>query len=207
MRPGFIQIATLAALFAVHQAGAQSAPRPAWRLKVAPYGNSARYRVQEQLADVDLPSDAVGTTDRISGAITFDKSGRVLVSGSKLTVDVRSLKSDREARDSYVGRHILQTNRFPTVTLVPLSVKGPQFPLPSAGAQTLEIVANLTVNGVTRVTTWKGKASFEGNRISGTIATTFTFDDFNLKKPNVMMVLSAEDDITLEYDFTLLAGP
>jgi polyisoprenoid-binding protein YceI len=194
------------AVFWAGPAHAQSAAPAAFRLTVAPRGNHVRYRVQEQLADMELPSDAVGGTDRIAGAIVFDQAGRVLTNASKLTIDVRSLKSDRSARDTYVNAHILDTGRFPTVTLVPLSVKGPQFPLPSTGEQALEVLGNLTIDGVTRVTTWKGKANFDGKRIVGTVTTTFTFDEFNLKKPNVLMVLSADDDITLEYDFTLLAS-
>jgi hypothetical protein len=52
----------LSALIASSPASAQKAEGV--RLVIAPQGNEARYRVQEQLVGVDLPNDAVGKTSR-----------------------------------------------------------------------------------------------------------------------------------------------
>lgn len=178
----------------------------ALKLVVAPQGNEARYRVREQLLGLDFPNDAVGVTNGITGGIGFDDQGNVLPAESKIVVDVTKLSSDRERRDGYVQRRLLETELHPTVVLVPRAVKGVRLPLPKNGAVELELAGDLTVRGVTRPTTWRGEAQFNGNRITGRVATTFKFADFALEKPKVRSVLSVEDDINLEYDFALISN-
>jgi hypothetical protein len=56
---------------------------------------------------------------------------------------------------------------------------------------------------VTRPTTWNVTARFNGNQITGSATTAFTFADFELTQPRVPVLLSVADTIRLEYDFTL----
>src|SRR5277367_4547464 len=55
-------------------------------------GTTASYRVQEQLAGINFPNDAVGTTSSVTGTIFLSPSGVVDSSQSKLTIDLRTLK-------------------------------------------------------------------------------------------------------------------
>jgi polyisoprenoid-binding protein YceI len=176
------------------------------KLVPAPAGNEVRYRVREQLANVTLPSDAVGATNGITGAIAFDKEGRIQSAGSKFVIDIRTLKSDADMRDRYIQRRTLETETYPSVELVPTSVKGLPSTLPAAGEVAFELVADLTAHGVTRPTTWQVKAVFKDGGIAGTASTVIKFADFNITKPRVARVLSVEDDIRLEYDFHLVPG-
>jgi polyisoprenoid-binding protein YceI len=171
---------------------------------VAAEGNEARYRVREQLAGFDFPNDAVGKTSAVTGAIGFDAKGNVVPTESKIVVDVTKLTSDKERRDGYVQRRTLETETHPTVTLIPTKVTGISFPLPKSGKRAFEMVANLTVRGVTRPTTWKGEVNFVNGKITGTAATSFTFEEFSMTKPSVRSVLSVDDTIKLEYDFTFV---
>ncbi|HEY0305965.1 MAG TPA: YceI family protein [Longimicrobiales bacterium] len=173
------------------------------KLTVAPQGNEARYRIREQLLGVDFPNDAVGVTNNITGAIAFDAKGNVVPAESKIVVDVTGLKSDKDRRDGYVQRNTLQTTQYPTVVLVPTAVKGVKLPLPKNGTVNFELTGDLTVRGVTKPTTWRGQAKFENGKVTGNVATTFTFADFQMEKPKVRSVLSVEDEIKLEYDFTV----
>ena len=175
------------------------------KLTIAPQGNEARYRIREQLLGVDFPNDAVGATSNITGAIAFDAKGNVVPGESKIVVDVTGLKSDKDRRDGYVQRNTLKTEQFPTVVLVPTAVKGVKLPLPKNGTLNFELTGDLTVRGVTRPTTWRGLAKFENGKITGNVATTFTFADFQMEKPKVRSVLSVEDDIKLEYQYELTA--
>ena len=205
-----LAIAGLAAATAIAWAPVQTSktgPNTAIKLVVAPEGNTARYRVREQLVGVDLPNDAVGETNNVTGAIAFDAKGNLVVGESKIIVNVTDLKSDKARRDGYVKNRLLSTSEYPTVEFVPTQVRGVKFPLPKSGKQQIELTGNLTVRGVTRVTTWRGDISFDNGKVVGRIATTFTFDEFNMTKPKVPVVLSVEDSIKLEYDFTLLPAP
>ena len=174
------------------------------RLVLAPEGNAARYRVREQLAGVDFPNDAVGVTSAISGAVVIAEDGRVVPGSSRFVVDVTTLKSDKERRDGYIQRRTLETEQFPTVELVPKELRGLPTPLPTSGSMKFEMVGDLTVHGVTRLTTWRVSAVAEHGGFTGTATTSFRFDEFGLTKPRVAVVLSVADTIALEYDFHLI---
>jgi polyisoprenoid-binding protein YceI len=154
----------------------------------------------------DLPNDAVGETQKVSGAITVDSKGVLVASQSKFVVEVTSLKSDSDRRDGYTQRRLLETDKYPTVTLVPTALRG--LPATAASATTnspvtFEVVGDLTVRGVTRPTTWKVTAKQVEGRVTGSASTRFTFADFSIDPPRVPVVLSVADTIALEYDFTL----
>jgi polyisoprenoid-binding protein YceI len=178
------------------------------RLTVAPAGNTARYRVREQLLNRDLPNDAVGETGGVTGGIALDAQGRIIAAASRFTVDMASMKTDSDRRDNYVRRRVLETEANPTVTLVPTAVRGLPAPLPSLASVTtprsFQLVGDLTVRGVTRPTTWDVTAVYRDGRVTGTAKTAFTFAEFELTQPKVPVVLSVADTIRLEYDFTLV---
>ena len=174
------------------------------RYVVAPAGNEVRYRVREQLAGFDLPNDAVGKSNAVSGAIAFDANGRLLSAESRFVVDASTFVSDRDRRDNYVKSRLLQAEQFAQIALVPTELRGVTLPLGSAGSSNFEVLADLTVRGVTRPTVWRVSARLDEGRVSGTASTRFVFDDFQMEKPRVRSVITVADTIALEYDFSLV---
>jgi polyisoprenoid-binding protein YceI len=67
-----------------------------------------------------------------------------------------------------------------------------------------EIVGNLTVHGVTKPTTWLVTAVGKDGGFSGTALTRVTFEDFAMAQPRVPILLSIEDEITLEFQFSFV---
>lgn len=173
------------------------------RLVVAPTGNQVRYRIREHLVGMELPYDAVGTASDVTGAVELDADGNLVPAQSRVVVDVTALKSDKERRDGYVQRRLLETEKFPTVELAPTALRGLSGALPTTGTRTFELLGNLTVRGVTRPTVWRVNARFQGDRVTGTAVTRFTFADFELTQPRVPVILTLADTIALEYDFNL----
>ncbi|MBA2686228.1 MAG: YceI family protein [Gemmatimonadaceae bacterium] len=196
---------SLVALFATSALAISAAPK-AVRYAVARDGNEARYRVREQLMHHDLPNDAVGKTTAITGDISLTQAGAVDTAASKITIDVTSLKSDQERRDGYVQHRTLETDKYPTVSFVPVSKSGAMLPL-TAAAQTFEVQGMLTVHGVTKPTVWHVTAKSGGNDVTGSGWTQFTFTDVQLAQPRVPVLLSVADTIKLEYDFHLVRQP
>lgn len=174
------------------------------RLEVAPTGNEARYRVREQLVGLDLPNDAVGVTRAVSGQIVLGPDGTVDPAASLITVDLRPLKSDKDRRDGYVQRRLLETETYPELTLAITAIRGLPSPVPTSGTFPVTIEGDLTLKGVTRPTTWTAEVTATPTGFTGTSMTSFTFDDFGMNKPRVSIVLSVEDTIKLEYDFNLV---
>ena len=173
------------------------------RLVVAPEGNEARFRVREQLVGVDLPSDAVGTTASVSGAIVIQPDGQIIAGESSFVVDLTTLRTDSSRRDGYIQRNTLETATYPEAVFVPAAAAGLPSPLPTSGTIAFQLSGDLTVHGVTRPVTWEVKAQVEGQTLRGTATTNITFTDFGMTLPRVGPVLSVEDLIALELDFAL----
>ena len=164
----------------------------------------ARYRVNEQLAKLNLPQDAVGVTSAVTGMVTFDAEGKVIPEKSKITIDASTLKSDENRRDNRIRKDILQTNQFPTITFVIRKTPDLTWPLPGSGDELFELVGDLVIRDVTKEIAWDVSATFTPNRIQGLAETSFTFGDFELDKPSALFLLSVEDLIRLELDFVAI---
>lgn len=175
----------------------------ALRLVVAPEGNEARFRVREQLVGLNLPSDAVGTTASVSGAIAIQPDGRIIAGESRFVVDLTTLHTDSSRRDGYIQRNTLETGAYPEAVFVPASAAGLPSPLPTSGTVAFQLTGDLTVHGVTRPVTWEVTAEVEGQTLRGTATTSITFTDFGMTLPRVGPVLSVDDLIALELDFAL----
>lgn len=207
-RPGLVRLVPAAALLAATflapatDAAAQADGRI--RLAVAADGNEARYRVREQLASIDFPSDAVGKTAGVQGQLVLEADGRVVRDSSRFVIDLAGMATDSERRDNFVRRNTLETETHPTAVFVPTQIQGLAFPLPAMGDVAFRMVGELTIKGVTKPTTWDVTAHVMNGSVSGEAKTSFTFDDFQLTKPRVRSVLSVNDDIRLEYTFRLV---
>lgn len=165
-------------------------------------GTRARYRVTEQLAGISFPNDAVGTTEGVTGSIVLNPDGS-LGSTSRIVVDLKTLNSDQGMRDGYIQRNTLETEKFPTMVVVPKRAVGLPRPLPSGmGAQAgFQLVSDVTLHGVTKEVTWNVIATFAPDSVSGQATTAFDFPMFNLTKPSLARLMSVADQIRLEVEF------
>ena len=162
---------------------------------------TARYRVKEQLVGVDFLNDAVGSTTAVTGTIVVMPDGK-FGPQSKLVVDLKSLTSDQELRDGYIRTRVLDTEKFPTMEFVPTSGLTANVPSePTAKAIGYKMTGNMTLKGVTKPVTWIIAGTLRGAAVAGVATTQIKFSDFNLPKPAVPLLLSAEDTITLEVEF------
>ena len=163
--------------------------------------SEALYRINEQLANRNLPNDAVGTTGDIEGQIVFSADGTVDAERSKITVGVSSLRSDSDRRDRYIQRNSLESNRYPEVTLAVTELRGLSWPLPTSGDATFEMVGDLTIRDQTRSVTWETTATFTEGGVEGLAKTVVTFEQYEMTQPRVSIVLSVADEIRLEISF------
>lgn len=171
------------------------------RYALAATGNLARFIVREQLAGATLPNQAIGTTSAITGGIVLDSKGAVDTANSVITVDLRTLESDRDRRDNYIKRRTLVVDSFPNAVLKVRELKGLPVELPASGTVTFTVLGDFTVHGVTKPSVWEATATVANGALTGKATTRVKFGDFGMERPRVMIVLSVEDDIKLEYDF------
>ncbi len=170
---------------------------------LVPAQSEASYSVREQLARRDLPSDAVGKTSGISGQVVINPDGSIDTTNSKFIVDVSTLQTDESMRDNFVRRNVLDTAKFPNAVFVPKQVTGLPANLPQTGDVTFKVTGDLTIRDQTKPVTWDVTGSVNNGVASGKATTSFTFEDFNLKQPQVPVVLSLVDKITLNVTVAL----
>ena len=168
--------------------------------------SSVSYAVREQLARLNLPSDAIGTTNGISGQIVLNPDGSFDQANSKFTVDLSSLQTDSSMRDNYVAGNILQTGQYPQAVFVPTQATGLPGTIPQSGNVTFKLVGDLTIRNVTKSVTWDVSGTVNNGEATGTATTNFTFEYFNLHQPSVPVVLSVVDKITLTITLDLKPG-
>ena len=176
------------------------------RYSVAATGNEARFRVREQLVGVNLPNDAVGVTNKVTGSIVIGDNGQPIAAQSKIVVDATDLKTDQTMRDGYIRRNTLATEQYPAIEFVPTSFRGLTGPLPTSGSRTFQLVGNLKIKDQTRSIVWNVTAEFRPGRVTGSAATRFHFADFGMTPPKVGRVVAVSEAVGLEYDFNLVAG-
>jgi polyisoprenoid-binding protein YceI len=170
---------------------------------VVPESSEARYRVREQLAQRDLPNDAVGTTNNVAGSIVVDQTGAIAPEQSRIAVHAGSLESDSARRDNYVRQNTLETQEYPTAEFVVLEAPGLPNPLPTSGEAQFQVVGDLTIHGVTRPATWEATARFDEQGAMANATTRLTLTDFGMTPPRVGPVLSIEDEAQLELGLRL----
>jgi len=184
------------------QAQTQGLPRQTTPIQLdVTDGSSASYRVQEQLAGVNFLNDAVGTTQSVTGTLMLEPDGSVNNVKSKLTIDLRSLKSDQERRDGYIQKRTLETDKFPFAEFVPRRVQGLPSPFPTSGQAGFQLTGDMAIHGMTSEVTWTGVATFTSNQVVGRATTNFNFSTFGLMKPQLARVLSVDEKIQLEVVF------
>ena len=178
----------------------------ATRWTLDPAGSEARFKAREQLAGHDLPNDAIGKTKAIQGSMVIDKQGAISADQSKFEVDLNTLTSDQSRRDNFIKRSTLDTAQYPTAVFVPTGVTGLPASIPDSGNGTFQVTGNMTIHGVTKPVTWDVTAKKSGNQLTGTASTVIKLVDYGMTPPKVPVVLSIEDNITLEVDFTMAQG-
>ena len=179
----------------------QAPPKPFPLTLTLTDGTSASYRVREQLAGINFPSDAVGNSNAVTGVVVFNKDGSIDAAQSKLTFDLSTLKSDQSMRDGFIQRRTLETDKFPTVTFVPKKIDG--IPNPLNNQTGFQLSGDMTVHGTTSPVTWQGIATVDNNggMVAGRATTEFKFETFGLTPPSVARVMSVDDKIDLEVIF------
>jgi len=162
-------------------------------------GSKAVVRVTEQLADRKDITDAVLTSEKVSGEFTLLPDG-TFAPASKIVVDLSVLASDDRQRDQFIRQDTLQTRQFPEATLVLTKTEALALPLAASGDLSFKLVGQMTVHGVTKEVTFDVKAKRTGADLTATATVTpaLQFGTFGMQQPRVFTVLSIKDEIRLE---------
>jgi polyisoprenoid-binding protein YceI len=171
-------------------------------------GSKAIVRVTEQLADRQSLSDAVLTSDKVTGEFALQPDGTFAPS-SKITVDLNALASDNRQRDNFIKMDTLNVRQFPTAVFVPTKTEGLTVPLPASGDLSFKLTGQMTIHGVTKDVSFDVKAKRSGSDLTATATVTpaMQFGTFGMTQPRVFTVLSIKDEIRLEVQLVATQKP
>lgn len=161
-------------------------------------GSQAGYRVNEVLFGQN--TTAVGRTGRVTGDLEI--SGTRAARGA-VTVDLASVRSDSDQRDSQFRNRIMNTAQYPNA-IFELTRPADFRAVPQVGRQvTVTVTGDLTIHGQTRPVTFDLTAQRTAGalRVSGSIPITFA--DHGVEAPNFGGI-TVEDAGTIEFLLTLV---
>jgi len=165
-------------------------------------GSTARYIIREQLVRWVSEKDVSGETQLVEGRIIISSEGKLISKGSRFVVNVKSLKSDEPKRDNYIKNNALESNKFPEVIFEINMMEGLNGPLPTSGEINLKLIGNITIHGVTKEVAWTLLANIDNEEITGIAKTSIDFNTFDIKKPSLPFILTLDDTLRLELNFT-----
>jgi len=158
-------------------------------------GSFVGYRVREELASVGA-TEAVGRTPDVTGTLTV---AGTTITAAEFTADLTTLQSDEANRDRQLRRQGLETGTYPTATFTlaqPIELAS----APAEGA-TLEATAvgELTLHGTSKAVEIPVEARLENGVVTVVGSLPVLFSDYGMQKPQAMIVLSVEDNGTMEF--------
>jgi len=207
--PAGAMITVVAALAAgVALAAAPAASVGLERFAIVPEESQVSYHVGETFFNEDNRFNvAVGVTHGVQGEILVDRAHPRQSRVGTITVDISQFTSDSGRRDRAIRRRWLESARYPTATFTPTAIEG----LPDAiveGQQTpVRISGNLRVRDVTRPVMFSGPLKLQGATLTGTVRATIQMTDFGFDPPSILGFLKAENQATLDFQFTARRTP
>lgn len=165
--------------------------------------STASYTIKEKFANRELPNDAVGTTSAFHGELILNGG---VVKPSKITVDLRTLKSDSDRRDSRLRTSGLESDQYPFAELTISSMVGASA-IPADGREvTFRLMGNMKIHGTEKPLVFDTKATLQGDMLILTAVTKFTMAEFGIKAPNIANMLTVDENVKLDVKVTAKKG-
>jgi hypothetical protein len=160
-------------------------------------GSEITFTVGEKLSRLPLPSDAVVRTEALSGQLNLEDGP------SQVSVDLLTLSSDQDFRDSYIRTRMFPNSPVAVFTVGNLDDLPPEFY--SGETFTRQVSGSLNVNGGDFPLTFDLEIRNDGDMLNILARTVFTWDQLGIRVPNIRNIVSVEDEVSVR--LLLIAEP
>jgi polyisoprenoid-binding protein YceI len=160
----------------------------------------AGYRVRETFLQQNAETDAVGRTESVTGRLSVDgETGALRLVSTQLTVDMTTLRSDKDRRDGQLRGRGIQSDSFPTATfeLATPIVLPADF---GSADVAVTLPGKLTLHGVVKDVTIEAQARLESDGtvvVAGSVPILFA--DYGIEAPNVAGLIAVQDNGSMEF--------
>lgn len=172
------------------------------RFVIKPADSKVSYRVKETfLQKGNTLVEAVGVTQVITGEILFDSAQPQKSQVGEIKIDIKAFKSDSERRDGKIQEQWLESAKYPLATFKPTKIEGLPAVYKDGEEISLQISGDLTVRTKTTPVTFATKGKIEGNQMSGLATTKVKMSELGVEAPNILNILTVEDEFQIEFSF------
>jgi len=172
------------------------------RFVIKPADSKVSYKVKETfLQKGNTLVEAVGVTQVLTGEILFDSAQPQKSQVGEIKIDIKAFKSDSERRDGKIQEQWLESAKYPLATFKPTKIEGLPAAYKDGEEISLQIGGDLTVRTKTTPVTFETKGKIEGNKMSGLATTKVKMSELGVEVPNVLNILTVEDEFQIEFSF------
>ncbi|MEO0565524.1 MAG: YceI family protein, partial [Chloroflexota bacterium] len=164
--------------------------------------STAEFRIDEVLRGADFT--VVGTTQQIAGDIRVNVEDPSASTIGEIRVNARDLTTDDGNRNRALQRFILRSDQdeFEFITFEPTALQNMPESVNIGRPMDFQIVGNLTIIDTTNEVTFDASVTaVSENQIEGTAEAVVLYQDYELTIPDVPMVASVEDEVTIVLSF------
>lgn len=164
-------------------------------------GTFVGFRVAEELANLGAV-EAVGRTPEVTGEVTIE--GTTLTAG-EVVADVTAMVSNDSRREDNIDE-ALESGTHPAATFTVTEAVDLDSDLSDGEVVTVTVPGTLTIHGVSQDVAVAMSVVRSGDVVVVTGTTPVTFADFDVDTPSSPIVVSLEDQGTIEFQLYLTAA-
>jgi polyisoprenoid-binding protein YceI len=169
---------------------------------LVPDQSEASYEVQEQFLSRDLPNQAIGKTNAVTGELQFSLDGKPSGKVTNITVDLSKLTSDERRRDNRIRQQWLESNKYPNAVFTSTDAQGLPETYTEGQDVNFKLTGDMTIRDVTKPVTFDVTGKLVGDTITGSATTQIEMKDFGIDPPSVAGMLTVKDGVTIKLNFT-----
>jgi len=159
--------------------------------------SKATYTVNEKFLNRQLPNDAVGSTSAFAGAVVVENGE---IKPSKVTVDLRTLKSDESRRDQRIRSQGLESDKYP---FAEFAIEQASAKIPADGTEvSLKLSGTMKIHGTSKPFAFYAKVSLKGDTLVIHADQSFDMNEFGITPPSIAGMLTVNPGVKLHVDFT-----
>ena len=169
---------------------------------IVPDQSEASYEVQEQFLSRDLPNQAIGKTNAVTGELQFSLDGKPSGKVTNITVDLSKLTSDESRRDNRIRQQWLESNKYPNAVFTSTDAQGLPETYTEGQHVNFKLTGDMTIHDVTKPVTLDVTGKLVGDTITGSATTQILMKDFGIDPPSIAGMLTVKDGVTIKLNFT-----
>jgi polyisoprenoid-binding protein YceI len=178
---------------------------------IVPAESRASYVVDEEFLELSLSklgidagsNDTVGSTHAVEGQIDLNLDDLSAALGeNSFSVDLSTLESDQDRRDTWIRENGPSFNRFPMAYFTATSLSGLPDSYQEGEEIQFQVDGDLTIHEVTVPVTFDATATLEGDTLTGVLVTQSLISNFGIEPPSFARTLTVADEFGIQVEFT-----